>query len=230
MLVEENQFIEAPGPAPIDFPPALRGVAHVISYICHPLFLPLLVTALCVNALPEEFVFFREQSIMFAYDTLLIRVGAITILFPMLVVLLGRALGFVGSIYMKSQRDRIIPYVASVIFYFWAFYTFKKEGEAPAFYVSFFLGIFLSVVFSLVANNFLKISMHTVGWGGMIGFFTVLMWGMGMNVAVPLALIFVLSGLVATARLILNAHTPAEVYIGFIGGILMQWIAFGILG
>lgn len=212
------------------FPPALRTVAQVVSYVMHPLFIPVIVTYLTVSALPEYFVTFKQYSIRFPYDTLYFRVIAISVFFPLLTVLLLRALRFVDSFYLRSQRDRIIPYIASIVFYFWAFYTFIREGVAPPFYNAFFLGVFLAVIASFIINIFVKISMHTVGWGGVIGLLLALMWGMHMNVSVPLALTFFAAGLVATARMILGAHSPAETYMGFLVGILSQLLAYGIVG
>ncbi len=81
-----------------------------------------------MTALPEYFTAFRNNSFRWAYDVLFIRVTVASVLFPMLVVLLSKALGFVQNITLTGQKDRIIPYVASIIFYFWAFYTFKREG------------------------------------------------------------------------------------------------------
>ncbi|WP_126248422.1 hypothetical protein [Chitinophaga rhizosphaerae] len=212
------------------FSPVTRALANVFSYVLHPLFIPLLVTFLSVTALPEFFTSFRSNSFRWDYDVLFIRVAVASVLFPMLVVSLSKALGFVGSITMKDQKDRIIPYVASIIFYFWAFYTFKREGAAPAFYNAFWLGVFIAVVISFVANSFVKISMHTVGWGGVVGYLACLMAGMGMNVAVPLAIAVVLAGVAGTARLVLDAHTPAEVWTGFFVGLVAQVGAYLILG
>lgn len=213
-----------------NFSPVTRAVANVFSYVLHPLFIPLLVTFLVVTALPEYFTAFRNNSFRWAYDTLFIRVAVASVLFPMLVVSLSKALGFVKSITMRDQKDRIIPYVASIIFYFWAFYTFKREGAAPAFYNAFWLGVFIAVVISFVANSFVKISMHTVGWGGVVGFLLCLMGGMGMNVALPLGGAVVLAGIAGTARLVLEAHTPAEVWTGFVVGLLAQVVAYLIIG
>ncbi|UYQ92908.1 hypothetical protein MKQ68_22770 [Chitinophaga horti] len=202
----------------------------MFSYLLHPLFLPVLVTFMAVTALPEYFTAFRAESLRLPYDRLYFRVGVNTILFPMLVVMLSTALGFVSTIHMEKQRDRIIPYVATIIFYFWAFYTFLREGKAPPFFNAFFLGIFLTASICLVANNFIKISMHTTGWGGVIGFFLVLMWGMGLNVSIPLAVILLFTGIAATSRLVLSAHTTWEVYIGLFTGIMAQLVAWWILG
>ncbi|MET6999101.1 hypothetical protein [Chitinophaga defluvii] len=212
------------------FSPGMRAIAQVISYVMHPLFIPTVITILLVYALPEYFVTFKQFSKKFPYDMLYFRVISISIFFPLLTVLLSKALGFVSSIYLKTQRDRIIPYVAIIIFYFWAFYTFLREGVAPPFFNAFFLGIFIAIIIAFVSNNFVKISMHTVGWGGVIGLLLALMWGMDINVTFPLVITFFAAGLVAVARLVLAAHTPAEVYLGFIVGILAQLAAYAMIG
>ena len=225
----EQSTLSTTGNSPV-FSPALRTVAKVISYISHPLFIPLIVTFLILRALPEYFVAFMRDSIRFPYDMLYIRVACISIFFPALTLLLARSLMFVESIQMHTQRDRIIPYVACTIYYFWAFYAFKRQGVTPPFFNAFFLGVFIAVVLAMVANTYAKISMHTTGWGGVIGLLLMLMTGMHMNVSLPLVVTFIIAGIVATARLILSAHTPAEIYAGFMIGILSQWIAYGIVG
>lgn len=212
------------------FPASIRTVAQVISYVLHPLFIPTIVTFLVLQAMPEYFVTFKQESIRLPFDTLYFRVISISLVFPLLVVLLSWRLGFVSSIYLQSQRDRIIPYVGTVIFYFWAFYTFKRQGIAPPFFNAFFLGTFIAIIASFIANIYLKISMHTIGWGGVIGFLLSLMWGMHMNVTFPLIITFFVAGIVGSARLILHAHNRPEVNAGFIVGIASQLIAYAIVG
>lgn len=212
-----------------EFSPGTRSLALFISYLSHPLFIPLLVTFLVLQSIPEYMVAFKPVSKRFAFDILYFRVVIISIGFPLLTLLLAKLLKFVSSVHMRTQRDRIIPYVAMITYYFWAFYTFQQEGRAPKFYTAFFLGIFLSISIAFVTNNFLKISMHTIGWGGVIGFLLSLMWGMHMNVTVPLMITFFVAGIVATARMVLDAHTPREIYAGFLIGIVSQLAACWIL-
>ena len=211
------------------FSPALRAVAQVISYLTHPLFIPLLVTFLILQSIPEYMVAFKSQSKRFAFDMLYFRVAIISIGFPVLTLLLAKSLNFISSIYLKSQRDRIIPYVAMLTYYFWAFYTFLQEGRAPQFYTAFFLGVFLSISIAFISNIFIKTSMHTVGWGGVIGLLLSLMWGMHMNVSVPLVITFFVAAIVATSRMIVDAHHPREIYLGFLIGIFSQLVACWIL-
>ncbi|WP_142684624.1 hypothetical protein [Chitinophaga polysaccharea] len=212
-----------------EFPKSMNSLALVISYLSHPLFIPLLVTFLILESIPEYMVAFKSLSKRFDFDMLYFRVAIISIGFPVLTLLLAKALKFVSSVHMRTQRDRIIPYVAMITYYFWAFYTFQQEGRAPKFYTAFFLGVFISVSISFITNNFIKTSMHTVGWGGIIGLLLSLMWGMHMNVSVPLVITFFVAGIVATSRLVLEAHEPREIYIGFLIGIISQLAACWIL-
>jgi membrane-associated phospholipid phosphatase len=212
------------------FSPALRAAAEVISYASHPLFLPTLVTIFAVNALPEYFVQLKEGSVRFAFDALYFRVVFTTLFLPIFVVMLCKALGFIESFQLRAQKDRIIPYIACTIFYFWTYFAFKREGAAPPFFNAFFLGVFLAIVMGMVANTYVKISMHTIGWGGVIGFLLMLMIGMNMNISLVLMVACLFAGIVATARLVLGAHTPAEIYTGFGMGILAQLIAYAIVG
>src|SRR5687768_2260870 len=140
----------------VTFPTALRAIASVFSYLLHPWFIPLLITFMVVTALPEYFMTFKHDSIRFPFDKLYIRVGVGSLLFPLLAVVLSKLLGFVNSVQLEERTDRIIPYVATTIFYFWAFYTFKRQGITPGFFNAFFLGIFIAVVICFVANSFVK--------------------------------------------------------------------------
>ena len=50
-------------------------------------------------------------------------------LFPLVTVLLAKGLGFIDSVYLKTQRDRIIPYIACEIYYFWIAYVLRHQAE-----------------------------------------------------------------------------------------------------
>src|SRR6187549_2705028 len=84
------------------FSPALRIAATVISYITHPLFIPILITFLVLRALPEYFVSFAHSSRRFPYDMLYFRVLSISIFFPAFTLLLARSLKFVDSMHMHT--------------------------------------------------------------------------------------------------------------------------------
>jgi membrane-associated phospholipid phosphatase len=64
--------------------------------------------------------------------------------------------------------------------------------------------------------------MHMTGIGGLCGSFLLLSVIWPIDLRLILATLFLVAGIIGTARLILNVHTPAQVAAGFFAGILPQ--------
>ena len=202
-------------------PPLLRLIANVFSYIFHPLFIPLYVTYFLAFIHPSYFSGFGAGQ----KNWLLVRVAYSMIFFPLITVLLLKALGFIDSIFLKTQKDRIIPYIACGIFFFWGYQVFKNQNEIPQIITSFAFAVFLSSSAALMANIYFKISMHAIGMGGIVGLFLLIMQQNSMLMTVPLAIAFILTGIVCTSRMIVSDHQPKEIYLGLILGIVCQFVA-----
>ena len=200
---------------------ALRIGAQCISYILHPLFIPIYITYYLLYLHPYAFAGFSDVN---KIRTMIIVVLNI-VLYPLMSVLLLKALGFVDSLYLRNQKDRIIPYIACGIFFFWVYTVFKQQSVYPLSLVSYVFGIFLASSVCLLANIYFKISMHAVGMGGWLGFFFVLMISQDTSMHLFLSIVLMLTGLACTSRLILNSHRPFEIYAGLSVGIATQWAA-----
>jgi len=148
------------------------------------------------------------------------------VMFPVLVVLLLKGLGFTKSIYLRNQKERIVPYVASIIFFFNSYNTFRNQADAPAILTGMCQGIFLASCLALILNNFSKISMHAIGMGGMLGLMMVIIFSGQAYDIWPLLLSIFLTGLVCSARLIVSDHTKEELIVGLMVGILTQLFAW----
>lgn len=147
------------------------------------------------------------------------------LVFPLLVVLLMKGLGFSPSIYLKTQKERIVPYIASVIFFFWTWNVFNHQEDAPQVLRDMCQGIFFAASAALVLNSYYKISMHAIGMGGFTGLMLVLAWQGQAYSLVPLVLVLLLSGLVCSMRLIDSDHRPFDLLSGYIIGLLAQLVA-----
>jgi hypothetical protein len=205
--------------------PLWQSVGQVWSYLLHPLFLPLIISGLILYRHPLVSLLANDGEKI----RLMVMTGINTILFPALIVFLLWRLKFVQNMYMTTQRERIIPLSVSVIFYFWAWYVSRNLDFAPQALQQWLLGVFLASCAANFTNIFFKLSLHTLGWGGVIGFFlarsfTDQYWPAGWIIPALL-----LAGLAGTARLLKSAHQPAEVYAGYLAGIICQvaaaWIA-----
>jgi len=196
----------------------VHAIAKLISVLFHPLFVPIYFVWFLLFIHPLAFIGFSSLQ---KFQTLVI-VGINLTIFPLVSVLLLKALGFIESIYLKTQKDRIIPYIACGIFFFWAFTVFKEQTKYPMILVVFILGIFLASSAALLANIYFKVSMHAIGVGCLLGIFAILFYNNNLSMAWPLALVLIVSGMVCTARLLLNTHTPRDVYVGLLIGIATQ--------
>jgi hypothetical protein len=195
-------------------------LAHVFSVVFHPLFIPFYVVLFLLNYHPSYFSGFSNSAKFKLLSTLTIN----TILFPAFSLLVMKGLGFIKSIMLHTQQDRIGPYLANMIFYFWmAWVFFKFQPDLPPVLPSFMTGIFLTTAIALVANIFYKISIHAIGCGGMLGFFIIIMNTNSMLMTWPLSIALLITGLVSTSRLIVSDHTQKEIYMGLLVGLVCQF-------
>ena len=155
----------------------------------------------------------------------LLSVFLITAFFPAITVFLLWRLQFAQSVFLRTQKERIIPYVASINYFFWAFYVARNQEGTPAIMASFFLGTFLCVSAALMANNYFKISMHALAVGGAAMFMILLGTVSGEPMSLPISIAVLVAGIVCTSRLLVSDHNPFEIYSGLILGAVSQIVA-----
>ncbi|HEX6915426.1 MAG TPA: hypothetical protein VF145_09300 [Chitinophagaceae bacterium] len=202
-------------------PPVLRFAAKVISYIFHPLFIPTYVYLLLTWLYPHQFSGMLANDAMFR--TLVVFIN--TAFFPAVAVFLLWRLKFIDSIFLKTQKERIAPYMIVMIFYWWLWYLSKNFTDQPFALRVFFLGVFLSTPVALIANNFFKISMHAIGVGAAAAFVTILAFTGGTHIGAVMSIAWLIAGLVCTARFLASDHTNGDVYSGLLLGVITQAIA-----
>jgi len=196
--------------------------AKIISFLLHPLFVGVMMMFYITYMHPTLFIAVSEKGRFYKFLTFVVN----NVMFPVLVVLLLKGLGFAKTIQLGTQKERIIPYVASIIFFFNSYNTFRNQPDSPEILTDMCLGIFLSACLALVLNNFSKISMHAMGMGGMLGLAMVIIFTGQAYAVWPLTIAILLTGLVCTARLIASDHTMEDLVLGLMIGIgtqLFSW-------
>ena len=140
-------------------------------------------------------------------------------------VLLMKALGFINSIFLRTQRDRIIPYVVCMIYYWWIWYVMFNRTELPHELTILTLAIFLASIGGLMANISMKVSMHAMAAGIMVAFVIMLGFSQDISFGIYISLAILLSGIICTSRFIAGDHTAKEIYGGLLIGILCLVLA-----
>jgi hypothetical protein len=220
---EENSLLEVrPQKAKQTLP--VRIAARIISYLFHPLFIPVFLAWLILKSNAYLFASFSDLGKLMLMGTFVI----MYIMFPLLSVLLLKALGFISSIHLRTQKDRIIPYVICMIWYWWVWYVMNNRPEVPKECVILSLAIFLASIGGLMANISMKVSMHAIAAGVMAAFVMLLGFSQGLNFGIYISGSIFLTGAICTARFIDSDHTPKEIYVGlFIGvGALLLALLF----
>ena len=222
ILDQNNLFIVAPREPQIQQPLILKLFAQVISYIFHPVFIPAYVTYFLVFIHPDYFVGLDASTKITFFRSVVINM----VFFPLITVLLLKGVGFINSIFLKTQKDRIIPYIACGIFFFWMYLVLHNAQQVPAILTSFIFGVFVTSSVGLIANIYCKISMHALGLGGALGLMLLILFtNASWSISIPLMLTILISGIVCTSRMIVSDHTPFEIYFGLFLGILCQFVA-----
>lgn len=203
-------------------PALLRYIGNFISYIVHPLFIPTYFFLYLMQVLPYEFVGITEWQLTLR----LFSVFWLTAFFPAFAVFLMWRLKLSDSIFLRTKKERIIPYVITMFFYWWMYYLSRNFTDQPLALKFFYFGIFIASALGLIINNFMKISLHAMGVGGFLT--AIILVGLYYSVdnAIWTLLAIIITALVMSARMIVSDHSKQELILGFFIGLLTQVMAY----
>lgn len=208
------------------YPLPLKIIATIISYLFHPLFIIGIMGWYIIYQHPTAYTGADER--FKKWRLLIICVNGI--FFPLVSVLLLKGIGFIKSIFLPTQKERIIPYIVTNFFFFWTFWVFRNTDETPVIMKAMTLGVFLASSAAILFNIYHKISMHAIGVGGLVGVALSSVYHESFVIsALPLTVALLIAGLVATSRLVLSNHKPFDIYSGFLVGIVCQFISWWIM-
>lgn len=202
----------------------MRIAASIVSYICHPVFMPLIMTVVLNMLSPGSFDAVSQKQL----STWYLSIGITAVFFPLITILLMKPLGFIDSLHMRTAKERTIPLMAVMTFYFWVSHVFNTMPDVniPLVLKVLLLGNFWGIIVLFMINIFTKVSMHTSAAGGMIGIIIVLMITSPINLIAPFFAALVVAGIIGSARLVLGAHQRGDVWLGYVVGIVVQLAAY----
>jgi len=196
--------------------------AKLISYLFHPLFIPTYVFIFLIFQFPYEFAGITEYQLKLR----LFSIFWLTAFFPAFAVFLLWRLKFSDSIFLRTQKERIVPYIITMFFYWWMYYLSRNFTDQPVVLKFFYMGIFLATVFGLVLNNYFKISLHAMGVGGAMAAIILFAMYYQMPLGVSMSVATLIAGIVCTSRFLVSDHTNKEIYTGLFVGVGCQLIAY----
>ncbi|MBE9510091.1 MAG: PAP2 family protein [Bacteroidetes bacterium] len=192
-----------------------RLAAKIISIIFHPMFMPVYGILILFNS--GIFLSYLPGPVK---RIVIIIIVVNTIILPLSLVPFYLSQKVIKSIHVITSRERIIPLTMNSIFFYLGFYLLNRL-QVPDLIKTYFLASFSVVVVSLFVSLKWKISIHMIGIGGLTGAIISLSLYLGVDMKAVWMGLILCSGLIGFARLELNRHTPAQVYSGFLTGLLV---------
>lgn len=189
--------------------------ARFISIVFHPLLMPTYAILMLFN-INSHYL----HVLPFNYKLILLGfVSLFTFILPAASIFFMIKLKLIESLEMHSSKERPIPLIIVALF-FYATYHIFSELPVDTIFTLFILGATLLVLISLLINYFYKISLHMMALGGLLATLLGFSFLIHQDIRIYLFLIILISGLTGTARLKLEAHTPSQVYSGFLLGVV----------
>jgi hypothetical protein len=197
----------------------LKNFALIISVVLHPL---LMATYLCL------LFFFGIPNTVYDYLTpietkwrISLVVFFFSFIFPVLNIYLLVKLKKIPNILLSNQHDRTFPYFITALFYFGLFYLLMDINIWNSVKL-FIVGGAISILISTLINLKYKISAHMVGIGGVLGVLISVSYLIKFDMTPYYILTIIAAGIIGFARLFLNEHKPAQLYLGFFLGLIVQ--------
>ncbi|MBL7912288.1 MAG: hypothetical protein JNJ41_14605 [Bacteroidia bacterium] len=197
----------------------MKNFALVVSVLMHPL---LMATYVCL------LLFFGVQNTVYDYLTpfetkwrISIIVFMFSFVFPVLNIYILVKLKRIPSLTLSDQKDRTFPLFITALFYFGLFYLLMDINIWNSVKL-FIIGGAVCILLTTLINLKYKISAHMVGLGGVLGILISVSYLIRFDMTPYYIATIILAGIVAFARLVLEEHKPAQLYLGFFLGLIVQ--------
>lgn len=200
----------------------MKSVYKAISVVFHPIFL----TTFCM-----AYILFVSQNPVFTIPAgkNLQWLGIVfysTMFMPLFVVFLLRMIKFIDSFEMETAKERYIPLIACMSFYFWVFWIFYFSLQAPNWILILLLSSFISMVLLFLFTIFNKVSLHVGATSAIFIYAVLLNVSTGFQDLILLVAATSILGVVWLSRKTLKAHTNPQLILGAGLGAVASLIAF----
>ncbi len=201
----------------------MKKLAQLVSYLFHPILLPLQTVGLYFLI---EYYYFTPIEL----SIILSQVAIVTFFIPISIYYLMRSLRILKSSVMVSDtRERIFPFAINIAL----LYTLKSlvlYNNSAYELKHYFWGLIVTYSLLLLGAIFRqKYSVHTALLTAGLTFFTLLLIHQKTPALILLIVCILITGLTASARLYLRAHTSYEVLLGGLIGAVPQLLCWVLL-
>jgi len=129
----------------------------------------------------------------------------------------------ITSYLLPNRDERRIPLLIIALLYMTGAFVLQKV-DAPVILSLFLNGSSMVILAVAIINWKWKISIHMAGIGGVTGMVLAISMRWMLNEQAIIAILFLVAGLTGYARLKDDDHTPAQVYAGYLTGLIINFL------
>lgn len=193
----------------------MMAFLKAVSYIFHPLFVPFAGTVAYFMITPKYSPFEMQSGNI-------LPIFILTVIIPSICYFILKNMGLVRSFDLPTLRERKYPLYIHIGLLFMILYKVIPNNYTAELYY-YFVGLLASAMICLFLLFFkVKGSMHLMGMGSLLMFLISLSIHFEVNITIALSALTFITGLVATSRLYLKAHSRTELFIGLCIGLITQ--------
>lgn len=202
----------------------MKSFFNTLSYIFHPILLPVLGLYFLFETPTNSpgYIVTSLYNLPLEFKINLYKLfGFLTILAPGISIWIMYQNKIISSIKLENRLERFTPIGITAVYYVMNYVLLRimiPEHMIISFIFPYAFGLVLIVIAAFIMNYFTKISLHMLGFFGVIG--TIMGYfqnQLDYNLFFLIFLIIV-GGLIGSARIYLKAHTLKEVVLGIIIG------------
>jgi membrane-associated phospholipid phosphatase len=203
----------------------MKLVANIISILFHPIFIPTVGVYLLFSTPTEPVSFIKNDSFYFFQDDFKVRLysllAVLTIAAPLLSMMVLKTGKIISSYRLENPEERKAPLIMIIVYLgivILQLFVMDPGNIVPKIVKTYILSVALSIIVILSLLKVMKISIHTTAIASLTALMYVyLKTQMDYN-ALIIPSLFIVLGVVATSRLILNEHKVSEIYLGALLG------------
>ena len=196
-------------------PNALKKILPFFSYLFHPVFIPLMATL---------FYFYYNETLFQLKEKgfVLLQITILTVIVPILIYFLLKTLNKIDSVMAYDLGQRKIPLVLQSFLFI---LLVKRSITIDRYFELhfFFLAALMSTLIALLLLFAkIKASIHMLAFSSLTVFVTGLHLHHPDHFPLIVPFLIFMNGVIASSRLVMQAHTPKELIIGFLSGSIPQ--------
>ncbi len=192
-------------------------LSRIVTILLHPLLMPLYCSLLVLYS-PTPY---SNMSLVLNIQTMVL-VGLFACLIPLAAIGVFIRSGRVSDLEMPSARERVEPLLCSALVIGCSLAFLISRVPRPV--AGMLCGESIVLFVAAFCSFFWKISLHAIGSGAFLSFVSVLGICYHQDFLNIVAVAFVAAGLTGWTRLYEEAHTPLQLFAGYMLGVAVMGV------